>query len=501
MDKKAKGTILVVDDTRANVRLLAGLLDDQGYNIQFAFNGDMALASVQKLLPDLILLDIKMPGIDGFEVCEHLKKDPYSRDVPVIFISALDEVLDKLKAFSVGAVDYITKPFQLQEVLVRVETHLKLRNLQRDVEDKNTELGQTNQQLSQALDDLKATQNELLQSEKIAVLGQLVAGVAHEVNSPLGAIRASISNITNALDSSLQQLPKLLMILSPEERSEFMWLIEGLTSNKERLSSRESRKLRRNLKNSLVEYNIDQANILAERLIEMGVYEDISPYSRLLKHPENMFIIQVAYNLFIQKNNSRNIMIAVEKASKIVFALKSYARYDVSAKKSEASITEGIDIVLVIYHNQLKRGIEVITNYEDIPSILCYPDELNQVWTNLIHNAIQAMQSKGRLEITVRQLETIPTDSASPETDLSTSTDPCLMVTIADNGPGISPEIQNSIFKPFFTTKPVGMGSGLGLDIVQKIVNKHDGKIDVNSQPGQTAFNIYLPIYSTKNQT
>ncbi|MDM8526852.1 response regulator [Anaerolineales bacterium HSG24] len=499
MDNNTKGTILVVDDTRANVRLLAGLLDEQGYNIQFAFNGNMALTSVQRLLPDLILLDIKMPDMDGFEVCKRLKEDPYSSNVPIIFISALDEVLDKVKAFSVGAVDYITKPFQFQEVLVRVETHLKLRNLQRDVEEKNAELGQANQQLSKTLADLKATQDELLQSEKMAVLGQLVAGVAHEINSPLGAIRASISNITNALDYSLQQLPRLLTLLSPEERADFMWLIETITCNKERLSSRETRKLRRVLKKTLEEYNIDQSHLLAERLVEMGVYEDITPYLRLLKHPESMFIVQTAYNLYIQKNNGRNIMIAVKKASKVVFALRSYARYDVSAEMSKANIIEGLDIVLVIYHNQIKRGIEVVTNYEDIPPVLCYPDELNQVWTNIIHNAIQAMQGKGRLEIAIRRLEAMPIDPASTEIDLPTSTNPCIVVTIADNGPGIPLEIQDNIFKPFFTTKPTGEGSGLGLDIVQKIINRHNGKIEVNSQPGRTAFSIYLPVkYETK---
>ncbi|MDM8530454.1 ATP-binding protein [Anaerolineales bacterium HSG25] len=356
------------------------------------------------------------------------------------------------------------------------------------------ELQKKNEELSKTLRDLKSTQDELIQSEKMAVLGQLVAGVAHEVNSPLGAIRASISNITNALDHSLQQLPALLMVLSPEEQANFMSLVEIIAGNKERLSSRETRKLRRGLKKTLKEYNINETDRLAERLVEMGIYKDITPYLSLLEHPDNMFIIQVAYNLFIQKNNSRNIMIAVEKASKVVFALKSYARYDVSAQKSEANIIEGIDIVLVIYHNQIKRGIEVITNYDDISSILCYPDELNQVWTNIIHNAIQAMQGKGLLEISVCQLETMPTDLASTETDLSTATTPCVMVTIADNGPGISPEIQSRIFKPFFTTKPVGVGSGLGLDIVQKIVDKHHGKIEVESEPGRTVFDIYLPI-------
>ena len=110
-----KGRILVVDDTRANVRLLAGLLHEHGYSVQFAFNGKRAIASVAAKAPDLILLDINMPDMNGYTVCEQLKANPQTRDIPVLFISALSEVLDKVRAFSVGGVDYIIKPFSPRE--------------------------------------------------------------------------------------------------------------------------------------------------------------------------------------------------------------------------------------------------------------------------------------------------------------------------------------------------------------------------------------------------
>ena len=136
----SRASILVVDDTRANLRFLANILTLQGYVVRPALNGAMALSSAQAYPPDLILLDILMPYMNGYEVCTKLKADPATRDIPVIFLSALNEVLDKVRAFDVGGVDYITKPFQVEEVVVRVETHLALRNLQRCLEEKNLQL-------------------------------------------------------------------------------------------------------------------------------------------------------------------------------------------------------------------------------------------------------------------------------------------------------------------------------------------------------------------------
>ncbi len=138
--KQGKGSILVVDDTLAILRLLVDMLVNQGYDVRPAPNGALALRAAQSIPPDLILLDIKMPGMDGYTVCEKLKASPETQDIPVIFISALNEVLDKVKAFSVGAVDYITKPFQLEEVLARIETHLTLRQLQKKLQERTHQL-------------------------------------------------------------------------------------------------------------------------------------------------------------------------------------------------------------------------------------------------------------------------------------------------------------------------------------------------------------------------
>ncbi|MDJ0897480.1 MAG: response regulator [Xenococcus sp. MO_188.B8] len=144
-----KGTILLVDDHPQNLRLLSDLLEEQGYEVQQALNGKVALQAIPRACPDLILLDIHMPELDGYTVCQRLKANPQTQDIPVIFVSALNEAWDKVKAFSVGGSDYISKPFKTVEVLARVENQLKVRRLQQELKEKDRQLQQALQKLEQ----------------------------------------------------------------------------------------------------------------------------------------------------------------------------------------------------------------------------------------------------------------------------------------------------------------------------------------------------------------
>jgi PAS domain S-box-containing protein len=159
-------SILVVDDTHASLHLLTEILSEEGFKVRPVSSGAFALSSALAIPPDMVLLDIRMPGMDGFEVCQQLKADARTRDIPVIFISALHEVFDKVKAFDVGGVDYITKPFQAEEVIVRIKTHLRMRDLHHDLEQKNQELSELNVQLLQEINERKRTEDALRKSEE-----------------------------------------------------------------------------------------------------------------------------------------------------------------------------------------------------------------------------------------------------------------------------------------------------------------------------------------------
>jgi len=194
----AKGNILIVDDTPDNLRLLSATLTERGYKVRSVINGTMALMGAIAAPPDLILLDIEMPEMDGYEVCQHLKADEQTREIPVIFISALDEVLDKVKAFTIGGVDYITKPFQLEEVLARVENQLKLRRLQAQLQAQNSRLQQTEAELLKALEQERAL---IQRMEEMAAI--------EERNRIARDIHDSLGHALTALNVQLQTAARL----------------------------------------------------------------------------------------------------------------------------------------------------------------------------------------------------------------------------------------------------------------------------------------------------
>ncbi|MGH1394240.1 MAG: hybrid sensor histidine kinase/response regulator [Trichormus sp.] len=426
--------ILLVDDNPNNLKVLYEAIQGHGWKALMATDGESAIEQTEYALPDLILLDVMMPGIDGFETCRRLKINPITQNIPVIFMTALADATDKVKGLEIGAVDYITKPFQQEEVIARLKLHLKISHLTQTLE---ASVKERTAELTQSLEELQQTQLQLIQSEKMSVLGQLVAGIGHEINNPIGFIAGSLSHI------------------------------EEYTSGLCRLVNLQQQKLP----------NLDPEieNLVKEIDLEY-IHEDLP---KLL--------------------NSMNQ--GIDRLKDISLSLRTFARADMSSQV-EFQIHEGINSALMLLKHRLKGidnhpAITVITEYGDLPPISCYPGQLNQVFMNIIANAIDAFekpQSKDSQQVMQGAIA-----SSSPTIKIITSVDSQrenVTICIQDNGCGMPPEVQARIFEQSFTTKPVGKGTGLGLAISYEIiVNKHHGQITCSSIPHQgTKFIINLPI-------
>ncbi|MDJ1183804.1 response regulator [Roseofilum sp. BLCC_M143] len=444
-DRQDPPNILLVDDTPNNLRLLSSLLGKQGYKVRSVINGMMALKAASAKPPDLILLDINMPEMNGYEVCEKLKANETTRSIPVIFLSALDDVLDKVKAFEVGGCDYITKPFQIEEVVVRVENQLQLRQAQRMLSEQNVLLEQEicdrkriqaslearEVELQQALNEIKSTQMQLVQKEKMASLGQLVAGIAHEINNPISFI---YGNVTYAND-----------------------------------------------------YFLSLVNVL--RIYQEHYPKPLPAVENAIEDIDLDFVVEDLGKLM------NSMQTGVERIHAIVLGLRIFSRLDEAAIKA-VNLHEGIDSTLLVIQYRLQAtnnrpAIEAIANYGDLPKVTCSSGQLNQVFLHLIENAIDALDS--------RYLDPNLDPSIVPTIQISTKSidDNRVQICFTDNGIGIPEEITNRIFDPFFTTKNVGQGTGLGLSICyQIIVEQHQGELRYEALPGGgSQFIIEIPVY------
>lgn len=493
--------ILIVDDTPTNLEVLSEALISAGFEVAVAIDGESAIEQTEYNPPELILLDVMMPGIDGFETCRRLKENPLTQDIPVIFMTALSDTVDKIKGLSLGAVDYITKPFQAEEVLARVNVHLKLRKLSKTLEEKNILLQQLTQdleqrvfqrtaELSQSLQELQQAQIQLVQNEKMSTLGQLVAGVAHEINNPVGFISGNLTYV----ETYFQDLSRILQLYQ--------------------------------------QYYPDPCPEICEEL------EAVEPEFLLEDLPK---ILQ-------------SMKLGTERLSNISLALRNFSRSD-TLEKMPVNIHEGLDSTLLILKHRLQvkdksAAIEVIRDYGDLPLVECYPGRLNQVFMNILANAIDALeleigdgygktkqassQTALALAVAERQLRKFPESAednlsqhqccvqygeCSHHSETSQINNQQLtannqfpiptirihteviegdwvVIRIADNGSGLTESVKQQLFEPMFTTKPPGKGTGLGLSIARQIVEEyHQGRLSCTSALGEgTEFAIEIPI-------
>ena len=418
--------ILVVDDDVSLRMLMCAALQEIGYQVAEAENGRQALDLLESLRPDAILLDVMMPGLDGFETCKELRLQPGGEHTPVLMITGLEDVDSIHRAFEAGATDFISKPINWTMLGYRVRYMLRaskmtaeLKQLTRKLERSKREVEDKHQDLIEIHEKLKVSQATIFQQDKLAAIGQLAAGVAHEINNPTGFVSSNLRSLGKYLDKMVSYIDVQTQRLKAQD--EFS--------------------------------NVDEVQSNTNKID---------------------FILEDARDLIAES------LEGMKRISQIVQALKGFSRID-DIEVSAVNLNECLESTIKIIWNELKYKATLHKNFGKLPLTHCHPQQLNQVFLNLLVNASHAIETRGEIGIK------------------TWAENKSIFISIRDTGVGIPEEAIDRIFEAFFTTKEVGKGTGLGLSISYEIIHKHQGEISVESEIGKgTTFTVRLPVVSDK---
>ncbi len=681
INTKQKAKILIIDDESLNIFIIKNNLKAEIYETFSADNGYSAFDLLEKITFDLVLVDLMMPEISGYDVVRKIRETHSKNQLPIIILSAKNQVKDIVDSFEYGANDYLTKPFSKEELIARVEIQLdlkkfheelefkvkertyflevankKIENLTHftrvlneqndmrnifikiseyvysnfsidttclflydmdinklstyrfysyvkinmdivnyieslefeldekfsiitktyfrkspillndklkeilDIQNKNTlnsppnflseldlelikklqiidavliplvvrnevigiyafsnfgrsinmdwkkyrELIMFSRNLSgiinsirlllhenrskelvlkekvkalETLELLQSTQNQLIETSKAAALGQLVSSIAHEINTPIGSIKATSGNLRINIKNFLNTDILVLRQMNDVTFNLLQKFLEEALVNKRELSTKEERELKREHQKYLRKLEIPNTESIAEILSALRIESIKEEYFPLLRDDRIMDAIQTFGAMHL---NTNLVEKSIEKTTKIISTLKIYAGSGYSNEVTSIHLSEEFDKVLNLYSNRIHQGVTILREYIDVPQITCKREKINQVFTNIFHNSLDALSEKGEIYIRIRE------ESISDKKYVLTE--------IEDTGRGIPPEIQDKIFTPFITNKKLGEGIGLGLFVTKRIIEEHDGIIQFSSTKGKTIFKIYLPV-------
>lgn len=505
MNKINSPHILIADDNPINLKVLRSMLEGKGYEVTSAMDGAQALLGIQQAPPDLIILDIHMPKMDGLQVIDALKKDPALKSIPVIFISALSDPADKVLGFQKGAVDYIEKPFSGQEVKARVETHLKLQYYQKQLED-------------QAASSEKRFQ---LTFENAAV------GIAHtSLDGSFFRVNKHFCSILGYDEPDFENLTVKNLTL-PGEWDQDLLAIKNLFCNKIATIRREKQFIRKDKKKIWGRVTVSMAResqndsgyaimVVEEITDRIEAENKRKTMEGQLRHAQRMEAIgTLAGGIAHDFNNILGVIMgytdiargklphdtpagksldaiktATNRAKDLVRHILTSCR-QVEQEKLPIRVIFIVKEVLDLLRASLPTTIEIETNLEKCNPVLADPTQIHQVIMNLCTNAYHAMEEKGGC-LTL-SLKTVFLGDAQQTNPLALIPGYYNLLEVKDTGTGIKHALLERIFEPYFTTKPKDRGTGLGLSVVHGIIKSHDGEIFVSSTKMGTCFKIYLP--------
>lgn len=496
--------VLLVDDNPVNLQILYKSLQNSGYRLLIANDGETAIEIARKVKPSLILLDIMMPGIDGFEVCETLKRDEDTENIAVIFLSALEDISAKVKGFSVGGVDYISKPFQVDEVVARVRNHIKIHRLERALARRNSELESENQQILNAISEgIVGLDREgrvmMLNSSATALTGWSAADCLGEKLTSLG-----LFSLGHAGAQESQTLPYRSYSLGMACYSEMEYIYrrdkrqqavaisctpraEGgavmvLRDVSEWMESEEA------LRRAREEIETARQNMAhMERLSTMGemaagiAHEVNQPLTAIVNYARVAHRLALEEIMDVGKLTSLldKLVTQTVRASDVIQRVRRFVKKpDLDCGEYDPNVLMGDVVALAEVDSRVNDVAVHFEPQQGLPALRIDPVQAQQVALNLIRNAIEASANTANSQHGVLVTTALVGDQ--------------VRFSIMDRGVGVDEETAEKLFDPFFTTKPNGMG--IGLTICQSIIQVYGGKIGYSPNKGGGAtFYFSLP--------
>jgi len=540
--------VLVVDDNPANLEVMESYLRACGFTVLVATSGNIVLKRISYIRPDIILLDVMMPGIDGFETCLGLKSNKETRDIPVIFMTALIDPEHKVKGFSVGGVDYITKPVEKEELLARVSTHLEISryrlHLEKEIKKRTMELEERMFELEneiferkKAEEDLKKARNHIaniIDSMPSMIMGVDAHGRVTECNKTaekvMGttAVAAHGKKLSDLLPQMTLKMEKIAESIRTREIKQVLkkpritgngTIYEDITIYPLIDSGVDCAVIR--IDDVTHKVKMEEIIVQSEKMLSVGglaagmAHEINNPLAgmiqtadvisrrlgKIIDMPANLKAAKEAgttmeaIKIFMESRGIPPMLMTITESghrlASIVENMLSFARksdFQASFHSLEKLFEKTLELAATDYNLKKQYDFKMIgirREYEkDLPEVPCDGVKIQQVLLNILRNGAQAMQGAGTRE---------PVFIVRTRFEKSRN---MVSMEIEDNGPGMVEINSKRVFEPFYTTKPVGLGTGLGLSVSYFIITEnHGGEMCVESTPGRGArFIIRLPV-------